>query len=132
MTQHYIFNNQRDYYFDATASDVAGSPAKYTFTSRFAKSRNPETTTLRSPQGNEGTIHWKNSEIEIDGVKHHIRDIKQPDLEDGGEYVAFFLVHCIKSLTVDLQRSRFPRFWILGDKQWWSGFMPDSKSWQVT
>lgn len=130
MTQYYTFNKQHDYY-NTTASDVAGSLEKYTIISHIAKSGIHETTTLRTPHGNEGTIHWKEYEIEINGVRHRMDDIRQIDLEGGRGYVVFSPAHRFQSLTLDLTRCRFPYRWILGDKRWRSGYTPDSKSWKV-
>jgi hypothetical protein len=83
MNKLYIFDNKDDYY-TATASAV-DTPATYTLTSLYAKPGKPELTTLSSPQGRQGSIHWKDHAIETDGAKHFIDDIKQKDTGPGYE-----------------------------------------------
>lgn len=81
MDQYYNFDN-KDNYYAATASGV-DMLGKYTLNSIFTKRGVPETTTLRSPHGKEGTIHWKSREIEIGGVKHLIEDLRRKDTGPG-------------------------------------------------
>lgn len=128
MNQHYIFNDKHDYY-TATASDIGGSAAKYTITSRFTKVGDPVTTTLRSPRGNQGIIHWNDLEIEINGVRHHIEDIRKAD--SGQRCVASPVVHPVPSLILNILISSLSHRWVLQEKQWQSEYMFDSKSWKV-
>ncbi|KAF9457644.1 hypothetical protein BDZ94DRAFT_1326103 [Collybia nuda] len=109
MNQRYIFDNESNYY-NATISGADNASGSYTLTSVVRPANGvPNTTILQSPWGEEGVIHWRDREIEVDGVRHPIDTIKQ---REGGP----------RSLTY---------LWALGKSQWRSKYMSDSRSWKV-
>ncbi|KAF9460052.1 hypothetical protein BDZ94DRAFT_1324341 [Collybia nuda] len=109
MSQIYTFNNERDL-FTTTASNTS-TLGEYKFSSVFVRPGFPVTTTVTSPEGNEGTIYWKEHAIEVGGVKHVVEDLQQ-------------------------KQSRFKsphsRRWVLAKNQWQTKYISRTQSWKVS
>ncbi|KAF9469476.1 hypothetical protein BDZ94DRAFT_1293212 [Collybia nuda] len=91
------------------SNTLTSTSANYTLMSDIVNPGVPNTTILRTPQGNEGAIHWKDRAIEVGGVRYLIDDLKRT--EERSQFLAYM--------------------WVIGPKRWRSKYVTRSRTWKV-
>ncbi|KAG5634850.1 hypothetical protein H0H81_000514 [Sphagnurus paluster] len=109
MNSTFTFDNKSDYF---NSSATSANSSSWTTISTFVSPSDhvPRVTIVKSPYGNEGSIHWQDRKFTLNGEQLEVDDVRFKETGAG---------------------SLFSRRWFYQKSQWRIKYIYDSKTWMV-